>query len=285
MTIRLEDVPGIQRDANGGVVLKGPVASLFLQLDGDLRAIGQSLGATPMIVPSILPAVELRRIDYFTSFPHLICLPASPRADADTLEAFRRANGADGEGPLVVEAFDELRAVLAPAACYGVYPALRDMKLADAGEVFDVRATCFRREAFFESLRRLGTFTMREAVYVGTMDGAQAHLENGRARVLALADHYGLSVAVEAATDPFFDPARSKRYAHQKLFPSKFEICVGEMAIGSLNLHRNFFGEAYRITCGDVPASTACVAYGIERWLAAVLDAHGPDPRNWPGAA
>lgn len=286
MTVRLDDVPGFQRDAAGSAVLTGPALSLFRRIDGDLAALDVALGAEPMALPSLLPVEELKRIDYFTSFPHLVCFPTSPRDEEVVLEAFRRANGPTSESAsIALGPISDVRTVLAPAACYGVYPALRDRPLRRGGKIYDVRSTCFRREKETTPLRRQATFTMREAVYAGDLEGARAHLERARERVLALADHYGLRVSVEAATDPFFDPARSARYAHQKLFPTKFEFKVGDLAIGSLNLHRNYFGEAFRITHEGAPASTACVAYGIERWLAVVLDAHGTDPANWPTGA
>jgi hypothetical protein len=30
------------------------------------------------------------------------------------------------------------------------------------------------------------------------------------------------------------------------------------------------------------PAHSACVAFGIERWLFAIVDRHGLDPSGWP---
>lgn len=286
MTVRLDDVPGFQRDAAGSAVLTGPALSLFRRIDRDLASLGEELGAQPMASPSLLPVEELKRIDYFTSFPHLVCFPASPRSDDAVLESFRQANGPASESTsITLGPLSDVRTVLAPAACYGVYPALRDRSIRRGGEVYDVKSTCFRREKETFPLRRQATFTMREAVYAGDLEGARAHLERARERVLALAEHYGLRVTVETATDPFFDPARSARFAHQKLFPTKFEFKVGDLAIGSLNLHRNYFGEAFRIVHDGIPASTACVAYGIERWLAVVIDAHGANPAHWPSGA
>jgi hypothetical protein len=41
----------------------------------------------------------------------------------------------------------------------------------------------------------------------------------------------------------------------------------GEIAIASLNLHRNFFGERLSIAFDGQPAFTSCVGFGLERWL------------------
>ena len=55
------------------------------------------------------------------------------------------------------------------------------------------------------------------------------------------------------------------------------------VAASSFNLHDTFFGEAFdiRLACG-APATTACVAFGLERWLLAFLVRHGPYAAGWP---
>ena len=54
-------------------------------------------------------------------------------------------------------------------------------------------------------------------------------------------------------------------------------------AAASFNNHERFFGDAFGITLetGE-PASSGCVAFGIERWLLAFLVAHGVDRVGWP---
>jgi len=55
------------------------------------------------------------------------------------------------------------------------------------------------------------------------------------------------------------------------------------VAAASFNPHERFFGEAFDIRLADgSPAASACVAFGIERWLLAFLAAHGTSARGWP---
>jgi hypothetical protein len=63
------------------------------------------------------------------------------------------------------------------------------------------------------------------------------------------------------------------------------------MAIASFNNHETFFGEAFSISLARyghptsdraTPAWSGCVAFGIERWLLALLVEHGLNPRDWP---
>jgi hypothetical protein len=82
----------------------------------------------------------------------------------------------------------------------------------------------------------------------------------------------------QVATDPFYQP-QDGRGVMQKLTPVKEEFVYGAtVAIASLNIHRNFFGERCSIRTGDGNlAFTSCVAFGLERWLHALLDRFG-DP-------
>src|SRR5207247_2179199 len=92
-----------------------------------------------------------------------------------------------------------------------------------------------------------------------------------------------LPIAWQNATDPFFDPSRNPKFLAQKLDPVKTEMVFGgELAIGSINFHRNFFGETFGIRREGEPAFSGCVAFGLERWLFALLRRFGPDESAWP---
>jgi hypothetical protein len=57
------------------------------------------------------------------------------------------------------------------------------------------------------------------------------------------------------------------------------------LAVASLNDHELHFGEAFDLRLpGGAPASSACVAFGLERLLLAVLVQHGLHPAAWPPA-
>jgi hypothetical protein len=87
----------------------------------------------------------------------------------------------------------------------------------------------------------------------------------------------------QAATDPFFNPSSNPKYLAQRLDPVKTEMVYGgDLAIGSVNFHRNYFGETFAIERGGEPAFSGCVAFGLERWLYAFTDHFGPNPTDWP---
>ena len=56
----------------------------------------------------------------------------------------------------------------------------------------------------------------------------------------------------------------------------------GPLAISSFNLHGDYFGRSLDIKAASgAPLSTGCVAFGVERWMRALVAARGPDPSGW----
>jgi SAM-dependent methyltransferase len=153
--------------------------------------------------------------------------------------------------------------------CYGVYFRRRETKRPQR-EIVTVRVTCRRREERYEPLRRQREFQMREVVAIGTADEVEAHLRSGAEFMADLAGELGIEAEFEVATDPFFrrdDP----RARHQQLFPTKRELVDSSgLAIGSINFHRNFFGERCEIERDGEPVFSGCVAFGLERWVDAI---------------
>jgi hypothetical protein len=127
---------------------------------------------------------------------------------------------------------------------------------------------------------------MREIVCLGTADEVKTFLEAEQVRVTAFTSRIGLPVEFANATDPFFRPTRNPKYLLQKLEPVKTEMVFrAQLAIGSLNFHRNYFGEAFGIRRAGAEAFSGCVAFGIERWIGAFVRHFGPTPADWPSLA
>lgn len=263
-------------------VLTGSLLRLWRRLDALFARLGELEGATEVMYPTLIGAAQLARLDYFKSFPHLCTFACNLDRDADNLSAFARGPGLGADGGVALTRLDPVTQVLTPAACYHIY-------VDRAGETLPgftaitTRNTCFRRESHYLPLERQWSFGMREVVGLGTADEVKAFLDRGRARVDRLIAAWGLSIAWTAATDPFFDASKNPKWLAQKLDPVKTEmIHAGRLAIGSINFHRNFFGDTFAITRAGEPAFSGCVAFGLERWVRAVLDVHGADPARWP---
>ena len=273
---------GLAWNPHGFIGLTGPLHALSERIDRRFLELASSFNAEAQAFGPLLSVLDLRKIDYFSAFPHLVAFPASVDPEHGNLREFAVRNGADAEGPLCTTRNAPIHSVLAPAACYAVYIALEGTEHSGMSRAVTVRSTCFRSERVFEPLIRQPSFSMREIVHLGDAPSAKAFLEEARERVLAIAAEWGLAPSMAVATDPFFDPARSPKYLHATLFPSKHELIDRGIALASFNNHRNYFGKAYRITSGGDPVQTACVAFGIERWVSAILRQHGPEPGAWP---
>ncbi|WP_399094226.1 aminoacyl--tRNA ligase-related protein [Streptomyces sp. BBFR2] len=233
-------------------------------------------GAEARQYPPLLPTAELARFDYWTNFPHLALLATGAREEcADELTHTDHTAIAPALlGPASY--------ALPSAACYAAYLDLAGRRL-DAPVKITTVATCFRRETRYEGLRRLLGFSMREVICVGDRDSVLAHIASFKERISAFAGRLGLPLAVRPATDPFFEQD-SARTLMQRLFPVKEEFVHGDtLAIASVNFHRNFFGERCGIHLADgSPAFTSCVAFGLERWLAALSERFGADCPDLP---
>jgi hypothetical protein len=145
------------------------------------------------------------------------------------------------------------------------------------------RATCFRRETHYLPLQRQWNFSMREIVCIGTSDEVRSFLARYENKVDDFFQRIHLNVEWKNATDPFFNPSRNPKFLAQKLDPVKTEMVFETgLAIGSVNFHRNYFGEAFQIRREGQDAYSGCVAFGIERWIFAFLNQFGPDQKNWP---
>jgi len=269
------NLPGLIWRANGQAALTGDLLALYRQLDAGFLRLAAAVCAVDVDVPPLFPAEALQRIDYFASFPQLATF-ACVHADApDNLQAFAQHPWDDPENALRLGTLAPTRDVLTPAACYHVY-------LDRSGQHYDspvyvtLCAKCFRREAHYEPLRRQWAFNMREIVCLGTPAEVKAFLARYREVMKNLALRLGLPVDYAHATDPFFNPGTSGKYLMQVVDPVKEELVFGDsLAIGSLNYHRSTFGEAFDIQRDGQPVHTGCVAFGMERWLYALVHTHG----------
>ena len=282
MSEATESVPGLHWHANGQTALSGPLLALARQLDATFVRVAQGWKAEEHRFPTFISAAELAKLDYFRSFPQLATFPVTLSRHEDNLDAFVAGEVTDDQGALTFTALDPVREVLTPAACYHLYIHLQGSALDDV-RYLTTRNTCFRREEYYRPLERQWGFTMREIVCLGTADEVELFLSDTSAVVDRLLEDLCLKVRWEHATDPFFRPSRNAKYLMQKLAPVKREAVFGDsLAIGSVNFHQDHFGGTFDITREQRPAFSGCVAFGIERWLHAILEVHGRDPRNWP---
>lgn len=283
-TALLNPPPIYEGYGNGHSALHGARLKLFQDLDRMFLTWAAQANAIEYQFPSMIPARELNKIGYFKSFPHHFTFPGSLDGEQKNLADFVSRDSLDADGRLQLAncACAPVEDVLTPAACYHFYANFQGEALT-APRYVTTRATCYRKETHYEPLRRQWSFSMREIVCIGTSAEVTAFLDTRRAAVAALFNDIGLPINWDGATDPFFNPAGNPKYLAQKLDPVKTEMVFGgDLAIGSVNFHRNYFGEAFKISRDGEDAYSGCIAFGLDRWIAAITTHFGDDPANWP---
>ena len=269
---------------NGQSAFSGPALALYQRLDAAFVRLARRMGAEDHAFPTMIPAAALARIDYFRSFPQLATFAATLHDDDANLDRFRADADEDAAAKrgLVLTQLAPVRDVLTPAACYHFYHLFEGRRLEQPLRL-TTRATCHRRETHYLPLRRQWSFGMREIVCIGTEEEVAAFLESAKQAVPQLLAALGLAADPQPATDPFFRPTRNPQWLMQRLDPVKTEFVFrGDLAVASANLHHDHFGRAFGIAREGVPAHSACLAFGIERWIHMILEVHGSDPSAWP---
>ncbi len=269
--------------APGVTALRGDAAELLRDLERAIATLCELETPDDWRVPPAIDFATLVRAEYFASFPHWLTVASHLRDEEDAL----RAVAERGEPAVLREASAAPKAALNPAVCYHIYAALAGTSV-DQARIVTAQAECWRHEGTrHAALERGWAFTMREVVCIGADDDALAFLERSTERVTEFARSLDLEPTLVVATDPFFAPATRAKHILQKLKELKHELLLpigaSSIAASSFNLHETFFGEAFDITLPNGrPATTACVAFGLERWLLAFLVKHGPDAAGWP---
>ncbi|MBL0217154.1 MAG: hypothetical protein IPQ07_25175 [Myxococcales bacterium] len=90
-----------------------------------------------------------------------------------------------------------------------------------------------------------------------------------------------LDARLEIATDPFFVSDAASARTYQAMRSTKLELKLGidattTTAATSFNLHGTHFTS--RMAIGDGVTETACIGFGLERWMAAIVARWGGSP-------
>jgi len=274
----LNHLDGVLWHEHGQASFTGQALRLFHLIDQLFLRWAHLWAAQPYEFPTMISAKELNKIGYFRSFPHLVTFAAG--ADKECQQQMAKEDCLGQDGCLALSGLTPISEVLTPAACYHFYINLEGSKF-DSASYYTTVAKCFRRESEYMPLKRQSSFSMREIVCIGSAQEVTSFLENFQVLLSRFFESHGLPVKFVQATDPFFDPKTSPKYLMQKLQPIKTEMVFdGHLAIGSLNFHRNFFGEAYGLERNSKAAYSGCVAFGLERWMYALMSPYGDQLRR-----
>src|SRR6185312_607730 len=257
---------------------------ILRRFDDLVGRISEPDGAQEVLFPPILPRALLDEVTYMTRFPQLAgSVHSFFGNEAKARELSARVN----DGERWEDLLDITEVMLAPAACYPVYPSFSGL-LPMGGRLLTLLGWVYRHEPSDEPTR-LQSFRMREFIRMGPPDDVVAWRDAWLQRGLDLLKGLGLPAQSDLAADPFFGRAGKMLAANQLDQRLKFEILVPVIsldkptAICSFNWHQDYFTSKFRIRNADESvAHTACLGFGMERVTLALIKAHGFDPEGWP---
>ena len=278
----------IETGVDGLYARSGAFENVIEGFDRLITSVGGKDGAEVIRFPPGMNRALFEKSGYMKSFPQL----------AGTVHAFK---GNDAAHASLLEQMDSgedwtqgqkaTDIVLAPAACYPLYPTVAKLGvLPEQGRLYDLNSYCFRHEPSKDPAR-MQMFRMREYVRIGTpeqvIEFRKLWLERGRELIGKL----GVPFDVDVANDPFFGRAGRMMASSQRDQGLKFELLIPIESVEkptaclSFNYHQDHFGTLWGIqdSQGEV-AHTACVGFGMERVALALFKHHGYDTQAWPKA-
>ena len=102
-----------------------------------------------------------------------------------------------------------------------------------------------------------------------------------------LMERTGLSGDISLASDSFVLPKMQKYRKIQQIDKSKYEmhLSIGKdetLSTASYNLHGKAFTDPFNISVKDVDTVTACIGFGLQRFVLAFFSQYGSDEEKWP---
>ena len=257
-------------------------------VEGINRAVGAVGDADKPEVMRFPPGIgkwQLEQSGYLKSSPQLVgTVHSFTGSDVD----HRAMLDSLAKGEDWTEGQRSTEVALAPAACYGVYPAIGGRgRMPGEGALVDCYTYCFRHEPSVDPAR-MQLFRMREYVRAGTPDQVQAFRAQWLERAKELIAKLGLPFDVVPANDPFFGRAGKMMKLSQREQGLKLEMVIPvanaqPTACLSFNYHQDHFASTWGVRLADGSlAHTGCVGFGLERLALALFKHHGLDVQGWP---
>lgn len=277
----------VQLLGDGLVGLRGSLLRLFRFFERTFRDLAAEYGAEENHYPVMVPSELLAELGYFGHFPQHITFCSHLPGDLPLLE--RVAKTEHGQVPEDL-ALDPARHVLTPAVCLPCYRQQRGAVI-DGVRTLTMQNHVFRYEGVHHRpLRRGWDFTVRDIVFFGSYEELSRLRAEVMDRVIALCRSLDLAVTIELANDPFFLDASRDKAVYQRMGEVKYELLFplaggGSLAASSFNLHRDYYTSVYETKrpTGEL-AESACMGFGLERWVYGFVTQKGLSEEGWAGA-
>lgn len=277
--------------------LSGRLLALWRLLEEEFRDLARRFGAEEHLYPALVPSEILHEVGYLEHFPQHLTLCCRLPDELPVLEAVAAEASAAGKGVSeqlagrLGDAAEPPRHALIPGVCLPCYRHLRGVELAP-GEVraLTMQNHVYRYEgAGFRPLARAWDFHVRDIVFFGSGSDLERLRSEVMEAAMELCRRLDLEARLELAHDPFFLDAGRDKVVYQRMGKVKYELLLHlprrpePFAASSFNLHRDFYTSIYDTRGAEGGhAESACMGFGLERWLYGFLSQKGLEMANWP---
>lgn len=253
--------------------------------------LAQKYSAIEQEHPVLWPVDLYKKINYFSEFPQQVIMGAPVENSFEKRDDFARTYEKDQSYDSVStkKHFANASYGLQCAVCDTCYYNMRGSRDHE-NSIYTTCNKVFRNETSSTgSLDRLTTFTVRDIMFVGDRDFVLLYRQKMLDEAEDLLRRLDLESKIETADDPFFSNDSVVKNVFQSASELKHELLVklrhsdSFMAVGSVNLHLDFFGQAFDIQAPDNSAVySGCFGIGFERLTYALYCQYGTDIQAWP---
>lgn len=270
------------RVGEGLYCYRGIVSDLMNLFDGLFKKTASTMGAQEMIYPSTVDYDVLKKSGYFDNFSSVVQFikPSWKKGNRGK----QKRNDSSGSHE---QLFSAQKALL-PAVCLPCYAALQGKQISSDMVVLTTKNRIFRAESAYPTIFQMNEFDVRDIVFIGKEDRVKAALEDGTEIVKKLAEYLGFSYTLNVSNDLFYGESSYAKSLFQILTKSKVELKAFSRDLGqyipisSMNFHKYHFTETFNIKVNGIRAVSACVGFGIQRWVLTFLNIYGTDMKKWP---
>ena len=279
------------RTADGMFSFQGTFLRVLRACQEYVVRVAEKHAAVEQEYPVLWPVDLYKKINYFKEFPQQIILSSPLEDDYRSRDEFSTAYDKKNDfcSVSLKSGFKNATYGLQCAVCDTCYYNLRDTR-DHPNSIYTTYNKVFRNErSATGSLDRLTTFSVRDIMFVGDKDFVLDFRQKMLDEAVELLRFFHLASKLETANDPFFTNESVVKNVFQNAAELKYEL-LAEMAyadkylaIGSVNLHLDFFGQAFNIQSQDgEPVYSGCLGIGFERLAYMLYCQHGPSVDEWP---
>lgn len=276
---------------NGTFLFQGNFFKLFQHYNEYWRKIAFKYNAREQEYPVLWPVSLYRDINYFSEFPQQIIMATSVidsfKEREEFAQKYEKSNDYDSVD--IDKHFAPSQYGLQNAVCDICYYVLKNTKNFK-NTVYTTYNKVFRNEYSRDgNLDRLMNYSVRDIMFVGDQKFVMYMREKMFEEVIDFLKQLDLFSIIQVANDPFFCNESVMKNMFQFSYELKHEILARinhtdrNLAIGSVNLHQDFFGYAFNIQLPDgSEAWSGCLGIGFERLIYILYCQFGTDLSKWP---